>query len=258
MRLEGELALVTGSTSGIGVAIARRFAAEGARVVVTGRDGGRGSETAASITDAGGSATFIPADLSREDECTRLVAEAHSALGGLTVLVNNAASGPEGGDAGVAAITTAAWERILTVNLTAPMWLTRAALPVMIDAGHGAIVNISTRQAEHASKGLSAYITSKAGLNGLTRSIAVEYAQHGIRCNTISPGYVINSRRDAELDANPERRARLEAMHLSRLGTADDVAYAAVYLASRESEWLTGVNIPLDGGSSAARASSLG
>ena len=108
MRLEGELALVTGSTSGIGVAIARRFAAEGAKVVVTGRDGGRGAETATSINDAGGSATFIPADLSREDECTRLVTEAHAALGGLTVLVNNAASGPEGGDAGVAAITTAA------------------------------------------------------------------------------------------------------------------------------------------------------
>jgi NAD(P)-dependent dehydrogenase (short-subunit alcohol dehydrogenase family) len=258
MRLDGELALVTGSTSGIGVAIARRFASEGARVVVTGRDSERGAETVASIVSGGGTASFVAADLSREDECTRLVAEARAALGGLTVLVNNAASGPEGGDAGVAAITTAAWERILTVNLTAPMWLTRAALPTMIEAGHGAIVNISTRQAEHASKGYSAYIASKAGLNGLTRSIAVEYAERGVRCNTISPGYVLNSRRDADLDAHPERRARLEAMHLSRLGTADDVAHLAVYLASHESDWLTGVNIPLDGGSSAARAASLG
>jgi gluconate 5-dehydrogenase len=103
---------------------------------------------------------------------------------------------------------------------------------------------------------LTAYIASKAGLNGLTRAIAVDYADHGIRCNTISPGYVLNDRRDAELD--PERRARLEAMHLTRLGEADDIAHAAVYLASSESEYLTGINLALDGGSSIARGSTLG
>ncbi len=123
-------------------------------------------------------------------------------------------------------------------------------------AGHGAIVNISSRQAERASAGLAAYVAAKSGLNGLTRAIAVEEAAHQIRCNTISPGYVINDRRDAELPA--ERRARYEGMHLTRLGVADDVAQAAVYLASRESAFVTGINLQLDGGSSVARGLTLG
>jgi len=105
------------------------------------------------------------------------------------VLVNNAvASTVDQHDAAVADLTTAAWEASLRVNLSAPMWLARAAIPHMIQAGHGAIVNVSTRQAERASKGYTAYIASKAGLNGLTRAIAVDYALDGIRCNCVSPG----------------------------------------------------------------------
>jgi NAD(P)-dependent dehydrogenase (short-subunit alcohol dehydrogenase family) len=123
-------------------------------------------------------------------------------------------------------------------------------------AGHGAIVNISSRQAERASAGLSAYVAAKAGLNGLTRAIAVEEAQHGIRCNTISPGYVLNARRDVDLA--PDRRTILEGMHLTRLGEAADVADACVYFASRESGFVTGANLPLDGGSSIARGRTLG
>jgi len=117
-------------------------------------------------------------------------------------------------------------------------------------------VNVSSRQAERASAGLAAYIAAKAGMNGLTRAIAVDYAADGIRCNTVSPGYVLNDRRDA--DITPERRARYEGMHLTRLGVASDIAYAAVYLASRESEFVTGINLQLDGGSSVARALTLG
>lgn len=257
MRLAGELALVTGSTAGIGAAVARRFAAEGAVVVVTGRDAARADAVVASITDAGGRAHAVLADLGDEAECARLVREASEHLDGLTVLVNNAvASTVDEHDGPVAELTTAAWEASLRVNLSAPMWLARAAIPHMARAGHGSIVNISTRQAERASKGFTAYIASKAGLNGLTRAIAVDYASAGIRCNTISPGYVLNERRDAELA--PERRARLEAMHLTRLGEADDVAHAAVYLASPESGFLTGANLPLDGGGSAARGAVLG
>jgi len=257
VRLAGELALVTGSTSGIGAAIARRFAAEGAAVVVTGRDPIRADAVVASIVADGGRAEAVLADLGDERECTRLVEAATARLGGLTVLVNNAvASTVDEHDGPVAELTTAAWEASLRVNLSAPMWLTRAAIPHMVRAGHGSIVNISTRQAERASAGFTAYIASKAGLNGLTRAIAVDYAAAGIRCNTISPGYVLNDRRDADLA--PERRARLEAMHLTRLGEADDVAYAAVYLASAESGFLTGANLPLDGGGSAARGAVLG
>jgi NAD(P)-dependent dehydrogenase (short-subunit alcohol dehydrogenase family) len=253
--MKGERALVTGSTSGIGRAIALAFAAQGAAVVVTGRSAERGAAVVQEITKAGGTAHFVAADLNEETACTELVGAAAGTLGGLTVLVNNAAGG-DAHDARVADITTDAWEAILRVDLTAPMWCARAALAHMRAAGHGAIVNISSRQAERASPGLAAYVAAKAGLNGLTRAIAVEEAKRGIRCNTISPGYVINARRDADLA--PERRATLEGMHLTRLGEADDVAAACVYLASRESGYLTGINLQLDGGSSIARGRTFG
>jgi NAD(P)-dependent dehydrogenase (short-subunit alcohol dehydrogenase family) len=136
------------------------------------------------------------------------------------------------------------------------MWCCRAAIPLLRAAGHGSIINISSRQGERPSAGLAAYAASKGGLNSLTRALAVEGAPDRIRCNTISPGYVVNERRDA--DMSPERRSRLEAMHLTRLGEARDVALAAVYLASSESEFLTGINLQLDGGGSIARAASLG
>jgi NAD(P)-dependent dehydrogenase (short-subunit alcohol dehydrogenase family) len=256
-RLEGERALVTGSTSGIGRAIALRFAAEGAQVIVHGRDRGRGEAVVAEVADLGGRAVFVPADLGEEAACDGLVDAAVATLGGLTVLVNNAvAAVVDETDGPVTELTTQAWEASLRVNLTAPMWLSRRAIPHLAEAGHGAIVNISSRQAERSSPGLSAYAASKSGLNGLTRAIAVDYASAGIRCNTISPGYILNDRRDADLD--PETRRRREAQHLTRLGVAEDVAMAAVYLASCESEFVTGINLALDGGSSAARGAALG
>jgi NAD(P)-dependent dehydrogenase (short-subunit alcohol dehydrogenase family) len=255
VRLAGEKAVVTGSTSGIGRAIAIEFAREGATVCVTGRDQARGDAVVAEIAVAGGTSVFIAADLGDEQATTDLVNAAAEQMSGLTVLVNNAAGG-DATDGPIADLATEAWEAILRVDLTAPMWCARAAIPHMQRAGHGSIVNISSRQAERASRGLAAYVAAKAGLNGLTRAIAVDYASDGVRCNTISPGYVLNDRRDG--DISPERRARFEGMHLTRLGTAADVAYAAVYLASRESEFVTGINLQLDGGSSNARALTLG
>ena len=257
MRLHGELAIVTGSTAGIGKAIAIEFAAQGARVVVHGRDAGRGQGVVEQITAAGGDAVFIAADLSTEATCEQLVGGASDQLGGLTVLVNNAVAGVvDGGDSGIADMDTDTWEATLRVNVTAPMWLCRSAIPHLRAAGHGSIINISSRQGEKPSAGLAAYATSKGGLNALTRAIAVEEATYGIRANTISPGYVRNERRD--VDMTDGRRARLEGMHLTRLGEARDVAFAAVYLASAESEFLTGINLELDGGGSNARAAVLG
>jgi NAD(P)-dependent dehydrogenase (short-subunit alcohol dehydrogenase family) len=255
VRLAGEKAVVTGSTSGLGRAIAVALAAEGAAVVVTGRDQDRGDAVVAEITEAGGVASFVPADLGDEAACTNLVETAAARLRGLTVLVNNAAGGGAA-DGPAGDITTDAWDAILRVDLTAPMWCARAAIPHMQRAGHGSIVNVSSRQAERASRGFAAYIAAKSGLNGLTRSIAVDYAADGIRCNTVSPGYVLNDRRDA--DITPERRAHYEGMHLTRLGVASDIAYAVVYLASREAEFVTGINMQLDGGSSVARGLTLG
>jgi NAD(P)-dependent dehydrogenase (short-subunit alcohol dehydrogenase family) len=255
-RMSGERALVTGSTSGIGRAIALEFAAEGAAVVVHGRDPERGAAVVAAARDAGGTAHFLAADLSDLGAAERLVADAADQLGGLTVLVNNAVGVSAGRDGPVGEVTTEYWELALRINLTAPMVLCRAALPHMLAAGHGAIVNVSSRQAERPSPGMAAYCASKGGLNALTRALAVEYGDRNVRANTLSPGYVINDRRDA--DITPERRARYEAMHVTRLGEARDCAHAAVYLASRESEFLTGINLQLDGGSSIARAAVIG
>jgi NAD(P)-dependent dehydrogenase (short-subunit alcohol dehydrogenase family) len=255
-RMAGELALVTGSTSGIGRAIALEFAAEGARVVVHGRDPDRGRAAVEEARAAGGEAHFVAADLSGEAACEALVADTVERLGGLTVLVNNAVGVSAGRDSAVAEMSSEYWDLALRINLTAPMVLCRAALPHMLAAGHGSIINVSSRQAERPSAGMAAYCASKGGLNALTRALAVEYGKENIRANTLSPGYVVNDRRDA--DITPERRARYEAMHLTRLGNARDCAFAAVYLASHESEFLTGINLQLDGGSSVGRAAVLG
>jgi NAD(P)-dependent dehydrogenase (short-subunit alcohol dehydrogenase family) len=258
--LEGECALVTGSTSGIGKGIALEFGTQGAKVAVHGRNAERGAAVVDQIRGSGGEARFFSADIATEAECERLVAEAVDWMAGLTVLVNNAVggslSGVETHDSKVGAMDTAHWEFALRMNATAPMWLSRAAIPHMVTAGHGSIINISSRQAERPSGALAAYAASKGAMNALTRTIAVDYGGDGIRCNTISPGYVMNERRDA--DITPERRARFEGMHVTRVGEASDVAHAAVYLASPESEYLTGINLQLDGGSSIARALVIG
>jgi NAD(P)-dependent dehydrogenase (short-subunit alcohol dehydrogenase family) len=256
MRLTGECALVTGSTSGIGQAIAIHFAREGAAVVVTGRDAERGKAVIALINSAGGRASFVAADLGEPGAPEALINETVESIGGLTVLVNNAVASTAGRDGPVEVVDPSAFGAILNVNLVAPAALAGLAIPHMRAAGHGSIINISSRAGERASRGLAAYVSSKGGLNALTRSIAVDYAADNIRCNTISPGYVLNDRRDATIA--PERRTELEGMHLTRLGVADDIAYAAVYLASAESEFVTGVNLPLDGGGSAARGRTLG
>ena len=251
-RLDGEVALVTGSTSGIGAEIARLFAAEGARVVVTGRNAERGAQV---VDSADGDAAFIPADLADRTAAASLVAATVERFGTLTVLVNNAVE-VGAGDGPVTDVEDGDWHRILGTNVVAPAQLCRHAIPVMAEAGHGSIVNISSRAGQRGTPNYVAYSASKGGLDALTRAIAATHAAQGIRCNTVSPGYILNERRDAEL--TDERRQQLEAMHLTRLGVARDVAYAALYLAGKESEFVTGILLPVDGGSSTARARTLG
>ncbi len=256
-RLRGEVAIVTGSTSGLGREIARVFGSEGADVVVTGRDPDRGASAAALVGQAGGRALFVAADLTDQSSLAGLVEAAVDHFGRLTVLVNNAVA-PAGTarDGTVTDVDEAAWETILRVNLVASGLLCRLAIPEMLRAGHGSIVNVSSRAAERGTPRTAAYTASKGGLNALTRSITIDFARQGIRCNTVQPGYILHERRDAELSA--ERRRDLEGMHLTRLATATDVAHAALFLASRESEVISGVTLPVDGGSSAVRGRTLG
>jgi NAD(P)-dependent dehydrogenase (short-subunit alcohol dehydrogenase family) len=171
------------------------------------------------------------------------------------VLVNNAMDS-DTRDGPVTEVVDETWERVLTVNVVAAARLCRTAIPVMAGAGHGSIVNISSKAAQRAPRRLAAYIASKGALEALTRSIAVDHAEQGIRCNTLSPGYVLNEHRDADL--SDDRREQLQAMILTRLTEARDIAYAAVYLASKEAEVVTGINLPVDGGGTAGRARILG
>jgi len=252
-RLDEEVAIVTGSTSGLGREIARVFATEGASVVVTGRDRERGDRVAGAITGA----AFIAADLTDEVQCASLVDAARARFGPVTVLVNNAVGNADDrGDGPVTELSAAAFEAALRVDLVAAATMCRIVIPQMLDTGRGAIVNVSSRAAVRSSPRLTAYAAAKAGLNALARSITMDFARDGIRCNTVQPGYILNEQRDA--GSSPERWARLEGQHLTRLSTATDVAYAVAFLASREAETITGIVLPVDGGSTAVRALSLG
>ena len=142
------------------------------------------------------------------------------------------------------------------VFLVAPALLCRVAIPVMRESGHGSIVNVTSRVVQRANRRRAAYTASKGGLDALTRAISVDIAGDGIRCNAVQCGYILHERRDARL--SPERRAELEAMQLTRLATPVDVAHAVVFLASRESEVITGVTLQVDGGSTSVRARTVG
>jgi NAD(P)-dependent dehydrogenase (short-subunit alcohol dehydrogenase family) len=256
VRLAGEIAIVTGSTSGLGKEIARVFAAEGASVVVTGRDEQRGQAVVDDLTAAGGIAAFVRADLSELAAADALVAATVERFGGVSVLVNNAVDDGSSGDGPLLDVDLADWERKLRVNLTGAAWLCRAVLPHQIAAGHGSIVNVSSRAAERGTPGLAAYTASKGGLNALTRSIAIDYASAGVRCNSVTPGYILHEERDRDMD--DARRVRVQGMHLTRLVTATDVALAVLFLASDEAATITGIDLPVSGGSTTARGLTLG
>lgn len=245
-RLDGEVALVTGSTSGLGHVIARRLCEEGASVVLTGRSAARGEAAVAAICDA----EFVAADLTDEAACAALVDATVARFGRLTILVNNASLGGVRGS--VAETDRATFENVLRVNFLAAATLCRLAVPHMLDAGHGSIVNVSAEAARLGTPDTAALAASKAALEALARSISADYASRGIRCNNVRPGYVLSDIRDAELTLR--ERAELEAMHLTRVPEAEDVAAAVAFLASRDAEVITGITLPVDGGASALRA----
>ncbi len=260
-RLAGKTALVAGAgqtpgeTVGNGRAIAMTFAREGAAVLCADRDAARAAETAALITADGGTAFAIQADVSKAVAAASLVEDAVSRWGRLDILVNNVGIGG-GGDGPAHLLEEAAFDRILAVNLKG-MWLTiKAALPVMRGQGSGAIVNISSL-AGIAGGFQVAYEVSKAAVNRLTASVAQANAGKGVRCNAIAPGLMDTPMAVAGIaGATGQSAAEVRAVRDKRvplggkMGTAWDTANAALFLASDEARFITGIVLPVDGGMS--------
>jgi NAD(P)-dependent dehydrogenase (short-subunit alcohol dehydrogenase family) len=261
VRLKAKAAVVVGAgqtpgaTIGNGRAIALLFAREGADVLCVDRDLDRAEETVEMIAREGGRASALQADIVKSGEAVRIVGAAKERLGRIDILVNNVGIGG-GGDAPAHILEESAFDRILNVNLKG-MWLTiRAALPVMRAQQAGAIVNISSL-ASIAGGNQLAYEISKAGVNRLTTSVAQNNARHGIRCNAILPGLMDTPMAIAGIaqatgqDEEAVRKARNAHVPLrGKMGIAWDTAYAALFLASDEAQFITGVLLPVDGGMS--------
>lgn len=242
-RMAGKVALVTGSTRGIGRSIAELYAAEGAKVIVSGRTVEKGAKVVGRIREAGGEAEFVRLDVTDEDSVRAAIEAAVEHFGTLTTLVNNAA--PTDAVAStiksVADYTTDEWNRIMTGTLTGNVfWASKYAWPHLAQGAGASIVNISSGQSIAGFKGFGAYGAAKAGVNSLTRTLAVEGAEAGIRANCIVVGRVVASRGDSGLYTGGGR--------LTRIGNPMDIAYVATWLASDEAEFVTGSVVTADGG----------
>jgi NAD(P)-dependent dehydrogenase (short-subunit alcohol dehydrogenase family) len=251
-RLDGKVAVITGAGSGIGRVAATLFAAEGAQVVVADVAGALAHSAAADITAAGGSATAVTVDVSDGTQVDAMVDAAVTAYGGLHVLFNNAGIFPDD-DGGILDTPPETWQKVMDVNLKG-VWLgCRAAVPAMLASGGGSIVNVSSFVAlMGAATAQMAYTASKGGVLALTRELAVEYARRGIRANSICPGPV-ETPLLAELLADPDRRRRrLVHIPIGRFGRPEEIARAALFLASDDASFVTGSALVVDGGITAA------
>jgi NAD(P)-dependent dehydrogenase (short-subunit alcohol dehydrogenase family) len=243
MELTDKTALVTGSTAGIGAEAARLLAAAGAEVIVSGRNAERGATTVRTITDQGGKARFVAADLTDLDSLRRLAAEA----GPVDILVNNAAVFP---GAPTVAQDVESFDAALAANIRAPYFLTAALAPGMVARGSGSIVNVSTMAARVGMPGLSVYSATKAALESLTRTWATEFSPAGVRVNTVAPG---PTRTEMVLTAMGEEGAQQVAgtTLLGRLATPREIAEVILFLATDRAAYLTGATIAADAGRTA-------
>jgi NAD(P)-dependent dehydrogenase (short-subunit alcohol dehydrogenase family) len=251
-RLDRKVALITGAGAGMGRTAAELFAAEGARVVVADAVEDAGAGTVDAVRAAGGDAAFLQVDVSDAVQVEAMVRFTITTYGGLHVLYNNAGIFPAD-DGGTLETPEATWERVMAVNLKG-VWLgCKHGIPAMLDSGGGSIVNVASFVAlMGAATAQVAYTASKGGVLSMTREIAVEYARRGIRANALCPG-PIETPMLAELMADPERRARrMVHIPMGRLGRAEELAPAALFLASDESSFMTGAALVVDGGITAA------
>ena len=240
-RLQGKIALVTGASSGIGLAVAQRFAAEGAQVLAVSRS----TSVATSTVTGGGEISGCRADVSRARDVDAMVQTCRERFGRLDILCNNAGTG---GPAGIRIheLDPEEWDRVMATNLRGAFLTLRAAIPLMLASGGGSVVNMASVGSFRASPGSSAYITSKGGLLMLTRTAALEYIQDNIRVNAVCPGLtrtpILNS-------LSPEALGEMgKRSPLGRMNTPEEVASLTLFLASDESVGITGASYIIDGG----------
>ena len=250
-RLSDEIAIVTGGGRGIGEAIARMFAREGAAVLIADRDGDSATRVASEICAAGGKAVATTTDISDPKQVDAMAQVVKEKFGPASILINNAGisvfSDP-------LKLTDADWRKCMSVDLEGVWYCTRAVLPGMLARNGGSIVNIASIHSFKIIPGCFPYPVAKHGLIGMTRALAVEYGPQGVRVNAVCPSYIDTKMNTDWFNARPDpaaARAAAENWHpLKRLGTAEEVAYAALYLASKESGFVTGSSLMIDGGRS--------
>lgn len=246
--LEGKVGVVTGAGSGIGRSCAQAMAREGAKVVVSDIDEAAGAETVSMIEDTGGTAMFVKADVTDVSQVESLVAAAVDAYGGLHLAVNNAGIGGEASTAGD--YSPDGWRKVQSVNLDGVFYSVRYEIPAMLESGGGSIVNIASILGLVGWAQAPAYVSAKHGVVGLTKAAAIEYAQQGIRVNSINPGFIDTPLlSDAGITPGSDMWDFIAGKHaMNRLGKPEEVAEAVVWLLSDAASFVTGITLPVDGG----------
>lgn len=245
MRLIDKVAIVTGAASGMGAATAKMFADEGAKVIVADVATDDGAAVAAEIVDAGGEARFLRLDVSSEADWASAVSETVSAYGQIDILINSAGLTATSQDL----LNTNIWDEQMDIVAKGVFLSMQAVVPVMREAGRGAIVNISSISAfvgqSHVHMG---YNAAKGAIRSATKSAAVQFASDGIRVNSVHPG-IMPAMKNSRQIADPQaRQARIDAVPAKRQGRVEEVAYANLFLASDEASYITGIELPVDGG----------
>jgi NAD(P)-dependent dehydrogenase (short-subunit alcohol dehydrogenase family) len=248
-RLEGRIALVTGAGSGIGRAIARVFAAEGAHVYVTDSNGATADGVAGEIAATGASARAIAADVSRGQDVRAMFRAVELSHGRLDVLVNNAGLNVR---SDFRHLTDADWVKIREVNLDGVVRVARDGFALLKASGHGSLINIASIMAHRGLRQLTAYSATKGAIVALTRGLAVEYAPFAIRVNAVAPGFVETALTQRALKNPSIQKALLESTPLRRFGLPEEIAKAALFFASDDASYVTGAQLAVDGGMSAS------